>query len=103
MKGDGAVTRAAKADTVVVIDGPEASGEHVELLTELRNIAHDLRGTAWSTEGLLRLLYDDWEARDDEERRRILKLALSQAGALQKLPARLERVYRTKPATAERS
>jgi hypothetical protein len=97
VKREGVNEDAAGADAVVVIDPTDTSDPEANRMAELRNIAHDLRGSAWSTEGLLRLLHDDWYARSDDERRRILKLALAQAGALQALPPRLEQVYRTPP------
>lgn len=75
----------------IVLDDPLAS--------ELQEIEHDLRGAAWSTEGLLSLLHDTWELRDDAERLRIVTLALTQAAALQKLSPRLERFYRGRSGT----
>jgi hypothetical protein len=91
---------AARTDSTVFLDAPEPTDPEQARLAELRNIAHDLRGAAWSTEGLLRLLHENWDFRDEEERRRILKLALTQARVLLTLPPRLEQVYKAPPIDA---
>ena len=93
-----------------VLDGGRATPESArrvirlegdDVRAELQGIAHDLRGTAWSTEGLLRLLRDTWDQRSESERRRILQLALTQARTLQALSPRLERIYREPTSTSE--